>query len=335
MSRTGIKKTMKKLLPVFLVLLMGCSEKKTDIQIEPITLDFSENNEETVQTEHIHTDVFQIPVTFSEAVALSDSIGIAEYIDCKKNEETIEYRFKIIESIAGELEENINLFESPTDIRVTEQGQVYVVDSSLYETGKQYLLIMNKDESLFYDYPHYLSVTNVYIPMHAIETGRLQGKSISESYGIKNEMELREALSSSISDREAVLSGIPYIKTEQKELRKDYTEAEDYETIIKESDYVLEVEVSSLDSEIKDNGDFYSCKVLNILKGEEPLIIKAGTEGLQIKFLKNSVEIGGRYFVMVNHVTETSYLYLQSAKNGVINAEEMENVGKVKDILGI
>ncbi len=328
MSRTGIKKTMKKMLPVFLVLLMGCSEKKADIKIEPIVIDSFENNGETVQEEHVQTEHIQIeyleiPVTFSEVVALSDSIGIAEYIDCKNNEESIEYRFKIIESLKGELEENINLFDYPRHISVTEDGREYVVESSVYEAGKQYLLIMNKDESLFYDYPHYISVTEVYIPMHAIETGRLQGKSISESYGIKNETELMAALAS-----------VP-APAEQMELKKDYTEAEDYETIIEESEYVLEVEVSSLDSEINDNGDFYLCKVLNILKGEKPLIIEEGTEGLQIKFLKNRVEIGGRYFVTVNHVTDTSYLYLQSAKNGVIDADDVEKVGEIKDILGI
>lgn len=302
---------------------MGCSEKKADIQIEPIVLDFLENNEEAFQTEYVQVESLQIPLTFSKAVALSDSIGIAEYIDCKKNKESIEYRFKIIESLKGELEENINLFDYPRHVYVTENGWEYEVDSSVYETGKQYLLIMNKRESLFYDYPHYLPVTDVYIPMHAIETGRLQGKSISESYGIKNEAELRAALSS-----------VPY-EAEQKEVERKYTEAEDYETIIKESEYVLEIEVSSIIEEGKDNGDFYSCKVLNILKGEKPLVIEEGKEGLQIKFLKNRVQIGERYFVMINHVTETSYLYLQSAKNGVINAEEMQNVRKVKDILGI
>lgn len=333
MSRSGIKKTMKKLFPVFLVLLMGCSEKKADIKIEPIVIDSFENNGETVQEEYVQTEYLEIPLTFSKAVALSDSIGIAEYIDCKENEEGIEYQFKIIESLKGELEENINLFDYPRHVYVTENRREYKVDPSVYETGKQYLLIMNKDESLFYDYPQYVSVSDVYIPMHAIETGRLQGKSISESYGIHNETKLRAALSS--VDEKAALSGLPYNMAEQKEVKKDYTEAEDYKTIIKESEYVLEVEVSSLDSEINDNGDFYLCKVLNILKGEKPLIIEEGTEGLQIKFLKNRVEIGGRYFVTVNHVTDTSYLYLQSAKNGVIDAEDVENVGKVKDILGI
>ncbi len=319
MSRTGIKKIMKRILPVFFFLLMGCSGKKAEMQIYPVVLDFSENNKKTVRTESL-----VLPVTFSEAVALSDSIGIAEYIDCKENEETIEYRFKIIESLKGELEERINLFDYPRTVWVTEEGRKYEVDSSVYETGKQYLLIMNKSESLFDDYPHYIPVTDVYIPMHAIETGSLQGKSISESYGIEDEMELRAALSS-----------IPYSIAEQGGLEKLYTEAEDYETIIKESEYVLEVEVSSVKSEGKDNGDFYFCKVLNILKGENPLIIEEGTEGLQIKFLKNSVEIGGRYFVIINHVTETSYLYLQSAKNGVIDVEESEKVEEVKDILGI
>lgn len=302
---------------------MGCNKKQAEIkEVEPVVEVPSEEIEEIGEITRI--EIIEQAVTFSEAVSLSDSIAIAEYIECKENEEVNEYKFKILESLKGEMETEIYVFDYPRTVYVEGTAQRYSVESSVYKEGEQYLLIMNKNDSLFYDYPHYVPVTDVYIPMNNIEQGRLQGKSILDNYGIRNNEDLRMAIGST-----------SYTTVDNERLKKQYTETTDSETIIKESDYVLEVEISSIMSEGTDNGNFYYCKVLNILKGQQPLIFEENTEELQIKFLKNSVEIGKKYIVTVNHVTETSYLYLQSAKDGIIDVEETEKVAEIKSILGI
>lgn len=282
MKKTGGKQAGISLFLTCFLLLTGCAQKRAEREFSPVIMDFSKEREEIVRVENIEQ-----PVTFAEAVALSDSIGIAEYIGCREKEEITEYQFKIVEKFKGEFEEEINLFDYSRTVYLAGEEQEYTVNSSMYETGK----------------------------------------TISSVYDIKDETSLREAI-----------SGVPYSIDSTEDgwgLKKLYTEATDVETIIKESDYVLEIEVSAVKSVGEDNGNFYLCKVLNVLKEKSPLIKEESMEELQIKFLKNRVEIGGKYIVILNHVSETSYLYLQSAVNGIINIEEAEKVKDVKDALNI
>ena len=266
---------------------------------------FNKPNEKTQAQSFSNSET----LSFEEAVALSDCIAIAQY---RSHDRIYEYSFQVKEVLQGKTaEKEIHLFE------YTEDGKA----NSDYIVGDDYLLIMTKEDSLFYDYPLYFPVSKLVVPLGHVEDSKMSGESFSAE-AIHSLLE--QLRNKPQRQAKTALQSAPI------EADKPYISATDFTAIVNESDVILEVKVTDLLVEGIHNSATYTCAVQDVLAGG-PI---ANSDGyIYITLINGSVKIGNTYIVMVNRVEKDSWIYTQSAKNGVIPVSDTEAVAQVKGII--
>jgi hypothetical protein len=239
---------------------------------------------------------------------------IAEFISYSRNGISAEYIFNVKEVLRGDVPENpIHVFEEYINVGVG--GYSYISGIDRYTVGREYVLILERLDSIFYDCPRYLSIeANFYIPADDTASGTMYGELISKQID---------------GDIITLIRETPLDKDE--ESRPSYTESEDMEEIIDFSDVVMEVKITSLIGEGLHNGSPYFCEIVKVLKGKPA---KKVGEIVIITILKGSVEVGGHYLVMVTQAGgETSTIHTQSSLKSVISMDDTEAVAEVRRIL--
>ena len=92
--------------------------------------------------------------------------------------------------------------------------------SYTYEPGKEYLLAMSREDSLFNDYPHYVSIAGIYLPIDAIEKGSMYGEGLSKFTEMKEVEEIKSYIAAQLEE---------YVEKE-----KNYISSNDLDTIVRE-----------------------------------------------------------------------------------------------------
>ncbi|NLI62232.1 MAG: hypothetical protein GX362_02345 [Methanosarcinaceae archaeon] len=261
-------------------------------------------------------------LTFPEAINLSDCIVVAEYLSYNtSNEYYTEYKFKIKDVLRGEVSENeIYLFEVKGKNIVDNINYVYETGNNQhdYKVGNDYVLILEKTDSLFYDKTRYRSVTDIFIPLNDIGKSTMYGKQISE-IAVKGKKEFKD-----------------YINTfkntstkDTKDTKKPYTESNDLKEIINESDLVLKVKITGLMVEgTLHNGNTYYCNVINVLKEDDFKNLKEN-DNIRVTLMKGSVNVGEEYIVILNRINKKSLIFTQSSKRSVISLNDTNTVNLV------
>ena len=258
----------------------------------------------------------EIELTFTEAVELSDCAVVAEFELYSKAGDGVEYTFKVKEVLRGSIKEKtIHLFDSVGTSYIEGTDYSYNTGEDIYRVGEAYLLIMEEDDSLFFEYPHYVLVTNIYAPVNDFGKSTMYDKNLSELSGIKSLDETKT-----------------YIRKAKAKVKVDgehYTTATDYPTIVKESDLVLEVKIVDLSSEgIYGNRNTYVTEVRKIIKGDRLSTYDSGEIALVL--MKGSVEIGKEYLVIINRIDDTSRIYTQSSKKSVIPLSDKKTIEEIQ-----
>ena len=290
------------------LILTGCVKKPIEQSPEPSDTPSEIPIEEPKQTfpggpvgEQTSTNY-----SFVEAVEHSDTSVIAEFVSYSiLDRSTAEYVFDVREVIRGETEKTIRIFE--LHINVNMSGYSYVKGTDKFTVGREYVLILERHDSLFEDFPTYGSSADIYIPADDIGSGRVNGELISEQFDGDIIAYIREA--------------------PPNERPVWHTKSEDIAEVIGFSDIVMEVTIT----EKAYTGRGYSIEVISVLEGEMPH--KMGDGNVWINFVEGSVEIDGHYLVMVKEVDPPSVVYTQSSLRSVISMEDTEAVAEVMRIL--
>ena len=175
-------------------------------------------------------------------------------------------------------------------------GSVDVETEKGFGGGKIYTLFLERKVSLYWSHDRYVSNT------------------------ILSEAE------TDINSIERVLAEDPGKAPEKFEY--PFTTSEDITEILVASANVFEVEVLSVFVESKyAPTTVFTCRVLNTMKNEPELGI------FEIVFFNDTVEIGGRYIVLLAETEEHSMIYALSSKNSVYTREEAMNVPELAELL--
>ena len=262
--------------------------------------------------------------TFTEAIDRSNCAAVAELVSINKHPGGhIEHQFRVKDVLRGETEEIIHVFDR--------RGHVYNI-------GDEYMLIMYKHDYIFYDYPQYSVIADIYIPMSDIDKATMYGESLSDLpnekiSGTANEKRYDVSSIKSIGTiiREAkppenLVEGRKYIKTD--EISPDNVTR----TIVTESDVIFKVKIVALFMEGVRNASPYDAKVIEVLKGEH--LAAMTDEGIVfITLMNGSVEVGKEYIVMVNTSSAESFVYVQSSVDSVIPVGDTAKVAEVNNLI--
>ncbi|MDR0325691.1 MAG: hypothetical protein LBI19_06330 [Oscillospiraceae bacterium] len=258
--------------------------------------------------------------SFQEIVEMSNCVVVASFVSSKITDRgRVESAFNVIEVLRGEVsEKTIYLTEAKGYSTVLDSEYSYETGNTAYEPKKQYILIMRRSDSLFYDYPQQVLLAGIFIPVDDIGKSTMYGASLSEMTGVESADDIKSIIRTAKGPADE---------------GQRYTTAIDFPTIIDESDYVLEVRIRGLYVEgITGNSNTYFCKILDTIKGRNINTIEESDEIL-VSLIKDSVVVGETYILMINSVGEDSVIYTQSSKNSVISIKDNEAVKEIEAIL--
>lgn len=303
-----MRKILKKVSLAIVLLVMinnvGCSKNH-----------YSDDSSITVESEEEF-------ISFEKAIEISDCAVNAEYVSYLDKGNFVEYEFKINDILYGDVPETtIYVFSMKGTSHIEEIDFTYDIGNDEYTEGDEYLLILEKNDSLFYEHVRYMLVTDIFIPLKNLEESSMYDQMIEFNH--------KDTFSSVIEVNDYVKS----IKNSNKSIslaeeRFLYTKSDNMKIIVLEADMVLEVTIDELFVEgLVGNGDTYTCSVLDIIKGNS---LQKGEDGkILVTFLKGGVEVGGEYVVMLNKVGDESIIYTQSSKNSVVPVEDEDLINEI------
>ena len=259
-------------------------------------------------------------LTFTEALEWSNVVIIGEYINELldfEDDGAYCYKFKVIEVLRGEVpEDSAHLVGYYGTAQAIGPDQIYKTDEKAYIEKQQYILVMDRTDSLFYDYPRYTLVGGIYIPLDNISKSTMYGNSVKmEAFANK--------------DANYIKDFIRNMEPPKKE-RKNYTNATDLPTIIKESDLILELKVTEFMGEGLDREHYY-CDVVKFIKGDS-YVSPEDRKDIVITVFKGGVEVGKSYVVMVIRGSETGFLYMQSSTMSIIPIDDGKTIAEIYEI---
>ena len=259
-------------------------------------------------------------LTFNDAIDLSDVIVVATYISSEISNEQVKSKFNVSEVLRGDINEDVvYIFDSIGHSSVFDSELSYQTGSIDYKVNKEYLLILSRNDSLFLDYPQHAIISGLFIPIDNIEKSTMYGEPLFEMADIRSTSDIRSTIHSA--------------KAPNNDEGQRYTSATDLPTIILESDYILEIEIIDLYVEgIYANSNTYYCRIINNLRGENINTIE-DTDVILVSFIKDSVEIGESYIIMVNRVGRKSLIYTQSSLRSVISMYDVITIEEIKMLI--
>lgn len=252
--------------------------------------------------------------SFEELIEHSDVALVGEYVEMIEQENFYEYKFIVKELLYGEVSElEIYIFENKGGEYTPETGSSRVLGVNEYILGKEYILIMEKYESILYDHDRYMIAGELYLCEEEQEY-RLFSESISIPEGK--------------TIREYILALADPAKTQP--LNQNIVYADLTERMVNEAQYIGTIKIVGLEMEGKvHNGNTYRCIAESMLKGNNINTYEDGT--FLLTLLKDTVEVGKSYLIGFTPASgSTSLIYVQATVDSVMEASA-ENVNSISE----
>lgn len=245
-------------------------------------------------------------VTFDELISISDAAIVGEYIETIVHEYYIEQKFKVKECLYGGVTDpEIYLCSNIGTANVEEIGYSYESGADIYEKGLSYLLVMERQQSIFYDHDRYMLNADVLLCESSKEY-RMYGQSID----LPAETSMRDYITSlynSVSHPANATQPVTY----ENELSE----------MVGESAYVGVVNILGLEIEGIHNGNSYRCSVESLSKGSNLNTYEDGT--ILMTILKGKVEVGHRYIIGFSPAdNQDSLVYRQETAASVYDVSD-------------
>lgn len=258
-------------------------------------------------------------MTFEESLARASHIVLARYTGEKITEKHyIDLKFVSLDIVKGktiEKEFYVRLLNYQT--YVSDGGGSYLPTSAKYDEGKEYLLVLQAENSVYIKEACYLSMNNIIIIPEEKATIYNGSQIFNHSENYKEGEDIIDYVTKYV-EKNPDLS----------EQGAEYIVSDDLTEIASESPYIVVI----TPTEYKGGSDYnetewYWCRVDSILKGQ------INDEIIEIVFSKNTVEIGKQYVVMMDLPDETSVFYILSSKNSLY-LEGSNEAEQIRDTVG-
>lgn len=242
-------------------------------------------------------------LTFEELILRSDVAIVGEYIEKIEHESYMEKKFKVKECLYGDVTDSeIYLYSNIGTGHITEIDYTYKYGADIYEVGMDYILIMERNQSVMYDHDRYLLAADVFLSENNNEYSLY-----SQSIDIPTETAVKDYICS-------IYNSVPH--PDVVDVPVSYEN--EIQEMVGESEYVGTVRILELVNEGKvHNGNVYRCTVDSLSKGSNLNTNDDGT--ILIVILKNTVEIDNNYIIGFSPVDEGSLIYTQSTDTSVYN----------------
>ena len=296
---------MKKILFMFLIasllLISSCGKSKKEQ---------AGSSSEREGDFYIAADYELIDYSFEDLCKNSDVCVLAEYEDILQNDNYTEFKFKVKEVICGQIEdEELYLFTVPGNVKVEGTNHIFDSGGKKYELGKEYVLILERFQMLFYDHDRYQQAADLLV-IPSEGKYMLNGKMLN--------YEDKDALEKDILSFYSETSHDPLPQ------KKSYTSAE--EQMEAESDVIATVKINKLISQgIYHNGNNYSCTIEKFEKNNCSWI----REGMEVEIVleRGVVEEGKSYrigFVPADKNSE-SMIFIQAVMGTIKQLGHIKN----------
>lgn len=245
---------------------------------------------------------------FDECISVATNIVSAKYIDAKQRGMYSDLTFEITEQLKGNIEEenieeeNIVVTVMNQYVEVMDTSIKYEQDYSKYSPGEEYVLILERHVSVYYDTDKYLVIGDIFIPKKNISNSTIYGEENISNWVSEVDIEINnyEAITSRIEKSVDMSPECGYYGT-------DYIHSDNIEDIKEQTEFIFEVKiVESTGGSENNNTESFNCEVLNCIKGE------ANGDVIEIIFIADTVEVGNEYRVMLSHKGKANFYTLSS-----------------------
>lgn len=305
---------------LFLMVLAGCSTNS-----EPDL--FKET------TDEIKYEADNEYLSFEEAVQRSTDIVMATFEGYHKYEHYNELEFSISKILKGETEEpTIYVFEVITSVSTTGEKDVsYTTGQYNFIPGHDYLLVLERDISVYYDHDRYTMLGEIFLPIDE-DTGFYMYNEPIENHS--NQLDAKIKTTGSLVDLVGDLS--KSAKNDVSFYGTEYSTSEDLSEISAQSDYIVQVTIDEqiIDGVLNDTQTF-SSSIKELLKGEfSAEEIEEWEDTIYVVFNKGEVVPGEEYILLLNRTDPQSRLFIHSSKNSVHQITNDQDVEWIYNELG-
>lgn len=186
-----------------------------------------------------------------------------------------------------------------------------------YKENTEYLLPLRKRSSVFYEHDEYYSIGDTVIELKkngAFKNPTIQGRRIEAPTKLSR-------LWRYLVDREL------FCGQTADEIGTKFTRSDDLAEVVNSSDYILDVTVSGTFYDADDRTT-YTCTVNEILKAKNTKITN-----VYAALPKDGAQIGGRYLLLLNRVSDTSYVYVVSSLTHSVHPADSTTADEIRAIL--
>lgn len=261
-----------------------------------------------------------IKVEFDEAVSQSYALVRAKCVGLtEQTREKRVYCFTRKEVVrGGELPYLFYVTVSDGWDHAVEDAPGYMSTDIHYKENTEYLLPLRKRSSVFYENDEYYSVGNTVIELKkngAFKNPTIQGRRIEEITKLSR-------LDRYLTDRN-LRCGQP-----SDEIETSFTRSDDLAEVVNSSDYILDVTISDYFYNLAEDRTTYTCTVNEILKAKNTKITN-----VYAALPKDGAQIGGRYLLLLNRVSDDSYVYVVSSLTHSVHPADSPAADEIRGIL--
>ena len=284
-----------------------------------------QTSEETTRT-HFYTKADQEFISFEESARSSD-VGV-KAVYKGRIEGTKEYQeiFEVKDVLFGTCENTIHVYGyyGETESTDSKNGKVYTENTSAvkYKEGSTYILLLDRWNYLFYDYPRYIPYTGQLLDLEE-NSYTLFGKEINFS-GLAPEDYILKCRDKISEERSVNPVRNPAPIKEGKDA---------VETMALNSLYVglLKLESVSIE-ETNHNGMVYCATIIQMFTAEPEN--RKEDDSILIVLDREKTEVGQTYLCGFDPVEEHSLLYTQMTLDGLFSAEDEAAVSEARAFFG-
>lgn len=252
-----------------------------------------------------------IYMSFEETLASATNIVIATYTgEMEKCGIYYDLVFSPERQIKGSgVDKDFHVRVCNQSVTVSDKNIQYVESVEKYTKNKKYVLILEKQVSVYDAYDLYLPLNNV-----LIEEGK--NPTMYDCSALSN-------FSDELKDIIDFNSAIEYINDFQlkgidtsKIVGTDFIRSDNLSEVVNKSSIVAEVTAVELTAKSENNNtERYICSVQNVLKGD------ISKSDIKIIFMAGTVEIGKKYTVLIERLGTSEY-YILSSKISVYDSQD-------------
>jgi len=288
---------------VLLLFLSGCSIEQNQTQ----------NNTESIYINDEYKNQFEASVIYrslDDALSNSNCIVTAKLEQIIESNDYREYLFKLTDTIKGTMNlESFYVQEGYGYHSVQTANFSYSTLDSQYSIGREYVLVLSKTISVYFDKDIYMVSGDIFIELDSDKNITSYTRYHEpEEKGFKTLNEIITYVELNIPlDNDPKVYGMPYTKSEE------------IEDIVNASEYIVKAKIINIHTEGRTNRNTYKCKVSESIKG------LTSNEILVILF-KDTVAFGGEYLLLLNKDNEDSLIYTLSSVNSVVDIDLDKNL---------